>query len=239
MRLRSTLLAALALVLGCARADRIELNPSRVAFVGLGKATTIKASPYGANGRFLPDPPCGWSTSDAKVATVVPHANEVTITAAGPGNAVVRCTIGGAVGELPVEVRVVARVAVKPEKLSLTVGDMPTPTALTVEAFDDRGGAVVGRAPVVICASEQVCRGDARGQIWPVGPGQTTARVEVEGAAAQVAVQVTEGRSADGKPKAVKGNPMLEVERLWNEKQKKEAAEAAKREREAAKKAMK
>jgi ribosomal protein S7 len=236
MRTRTLPFACALAALACARADRIELNPSRVAFVGLGKATTVKASPYGANGRFLPDPPCAWSTSDAKVATVVPRANEVTITAAGPGNAVVRCTIGGAVGELPVEVRVVSRVAVKPEKLSLTVGDTPTPTALTVEAFDDRGGAVVGRAPVVTCASEQICRGDARGQVWPVGPGETTARVEVEGAVAQLAVQVKEGRSADGKPKAVKGNPMEEVERLWNEKQKKEAAEAAKREREAAKK---
>jgi hypothetical protein len=231
----AALAALLALALACARPARIELAPARVAFVGLGKSTTVKASPYGANGRFLPDPPCAWTSSDERVVTVAPRANEVTITAAGAGTAVVRCTIGRAVGELPVEVRVVSRLAVRPERLDLTVGDTPAPAALAVEAFDDRGAPVVGRAPVVICESEQVCRGDARGQVWPVGPGETTARVTVEGAAAAVKVKVTEGRSAGARPKAVKGNPMEEVERLWNEKLKKEAAAAARKEGAAAK----
>jgi hypothetical protein len=218
------LACALAATLACARADRIELQPSRVAFVGLGKATQVKASPFGANGRFLPDPPCTWSSSDERVARVTARANEATVAAIGPGAAVVRCTIGAAVGELPVEVRVVARLAVRPERLALTVADTPAPAPLTVEAFDDRGTPVVGRQAVVTCQSEQVCRGDARGQVWPVGPGETTARVELEGATAAVPVKVVEGRSADARPKAVKGNPMEEVERLWNEKQKKEAA---------------
>jgi hypothetical protein len=229
MRHRTAPLACALVFLACARADRIEIQPSRVSFVGVGKSTQVRASPYASNGRFLPDPPCTWSSSDERVATVTGRANEAAVAAAGPGNAVVRCTIGHAVGELPVEVRVIARIAVVPEKLSLTVGDTPVPAPLGVDVFDDRGTPVVGRAAVVTCASEAVCRGDARGQIWPVGPGETTARVEVEGGAATVAVKVAEGRSADARPKAVKGNPMEEVERLWLEKQKKEAAEAAKK----------
>lgn len=226
--LSSGLLGLTLAALACARADRIELQPSRLAFVGLGKAAQIKASPYGANGRFLPDPPCAWTTSDPKVATVTGRANEATIAAIGPGTAVVRCTIGAAVGELPVEVRVVSRLAVQPARLSLTVGDTPTPAPLTVEAVDDRGTPVVGRQAVVTCTNEEVCRGDARGQIWPVGPGETTARVELDGATATVAVKVVEGRSADGKPKAVKGDPMVEIEKKWNEKLKREAKEAEK-----------
>jgi hypothetical protein len=45
------------------------------------------------------------------------------------------------------------------------------------------------------------------------------------------AVHVVDARSADAKPKAVKGNPMLEIERKYNEKvarEKKEAEQAAK-----------
>ncbi len=189
----------------------------------------MKASPFAKNGRFVPDPPCAWSSSDEKVARVTALANEATVAAVGPGNAVVRCTIGAAVGELPVEVRVVSRVAVRPDRMSLTVADTPTPAPLTVEAFDDRGVPVVGRQAVVTCENEQVCRGDDRGQVWPVGPGQTTARIEIEGAAAAIPVKVTEGRSADARPKAVKGNPMEEIEKAWNEKQRKEAAAAAKK----------
>jgi hypothetical protein len=202
----------------CSRAERIELQPARVDFVGAGKATQVRALPYAGNGRFLPDPPCRWSTSDEKVVRVAAKANEATLTAAGPGSAVVRCTIGGAVADLPVQVRVISRVAVRPERLDLKVVDERTPAPLTVEAFDDAGARVVGRAAVVTCANEEVCRGDARGQVWPVGPGETKARVEIEGAAAEIPVKVVEGRSADARPKAVKGNPMEDIEREWNKK---------------------
>lgn len=226
MRLRA-LAPALAL-LACTRAERIELQPSRLTFVGVGKTSPVHALPIGPNGQLLPDPPCVWSSSDAQVARVTARANEATVEAVGAGAAVIRCAIGKASAEVPVEVRRIARLAVRPEKLSLTVIDTPTPTALTVEAFDDHGTPVVGRPPAVTCAAEAVCRGDARGQVWPVGPGETTARVEVEGASLTVAVKVAEGRSAGARPKAVKGNPMEEVEKMWNEKVKREAAEAAK-----------
>jgi hypothetical protein len=218
-----TLLLLPLLAAGCARAERIELQPASVAFVGLAKSTQVRALPYGANGRFLPDPPCTWSSSDEKVIRVVGKANEATLTAAGPGSARVRCTIGGAVGELPVLVRVVTRLSVSPEKVALKVLDEPTPLQLGVNAFDDAGAPVVGPAALVTCASEQVCRGDARGQLWPVGPGETTARVELEGASAVIPVKVVEGRSADARPKPVKGNPMEDIERQWNAKLKAEA----------------
>lgn len=229
MRTGPSSLAALLLLAACAKADRIELRPTSVRFVGAGKSTEVHATPYERNGRHIPDPPCAWTSSDQAVARVAGHGNDATVTAVGPGSAAVRCTIGGAVGELAVQVRVVSRLSVRPERVELKIADVPAPLALTVEAADDQGAPVASRAAVVTCASEEVCRGDARGQVWPVGPGETTARIELEGASASVAVKVVEGRSADARPRAVKENPMLEIERKVREREKAEAkAKAAK-----------
>jgi hypothetical protein len=210
------------LLLACARADRIELEPSTVRFVGLGKATDVHATPYERNGMHIPDPPCAWTSSDEKVVKVAGRGNDATVTAISPGHAVVRCTIGSAAAELPVTVRVVARISVRPERAELKVADTPTPLALSVEAFDDQGTPVASRSALVLCQDEAVCRGDARGQVWPVGPGETTARVEIEGASATLPVKVVEGRSADARPKAVRGNYAAEIERQYNERLKAE-----------------
>ncbi len=217
---RSTVFSSLAVLAlaACARADRIELQPSRLTFVGVGKATQVRALPYAKNGRFVPEPPCTWSSSDERVVRVAARGNEATLTTAGPGSALVRCAIGRAAAELPVQVRVVARLVVRPERLELKVVDTPTPQLLEVQAFDGAGVPFAGRPPFVTCASEAVCRGDGRGQVWPVGPGETTARVELEGAAVEIAVKVKEGRSPEARPKAVTGNPMEEIEREWNKK---------------------
>jgi hypothetical protein len=224
--MRPALLLAPLLLAACARADRIELAPTSVRFVGAGKSTQVRATPYERNGRPIPDPPCAWSSSDEKVAKVAGRGNDAAVASVGPGSATVRCTIGSAVAELPVQVRVVARLSVRPERADLKVVDAPTPLALEVEAVDDLGAKVVSRAAVVTCASEAVCRGDARGQVWPVGPGETTARVELEGASATVPVRVVEGRSADARPQAVKGNPMEEIERKVRERERKEKEQA-------------
>jgi hypothetical protein len=76
-----------------------------------------------------------------------------------------------------------------------------------------------------------VCRGDGRGQVWPVGPGETTAQVEVEGAGFSVPVKVAEGRSPDARPKPMKENPMIEIERIVKERDARRAKEAEKAER--------
>ena len=127
----------------------------------------------------------------------------------GPGSARITCAVGDVASELSVLVRVVAKVAVAPEKVELRMLDEPAPVALQVSAYDDTGAAVLGRPMLARCAKEEICRGDGRGQLWAAGPGDTTAVVEVEGArSAEIAVHVVDARSAEGKPKAVKGNPM-------------------------------
>jgi hypothetical protein len=184
----------------------------------------VHATPVAENGRPVPGKACRWSSTDEKVATVSGPHNEGAVTSAGPGSAAIRCTIGGVSAEVPVAVRVVARVTVRPERVEARILDEATPVALRVEAFDDAGAAVIGRAALVRCADEEVCRGDQRGQVWGVAPGETTATAEVEGAvSAPVAVRVVDARTAEGRPKRVTGNPMEEIERAVRAREAEEA----------------
>ena len=114
--------------------------------------------------------------------------------------------------------------------------DFFTTTDHSQEAALQPVSPVTGRLVNVTCGSEQVCRGDSRGQVWPVGPGETTARVEIEGSSVTLPVKVVEGRSADARPQAFKGkeNYAAEVERQYNERLKAEEKARLKAEKKAA-----
>jgi hypothetical protein len=187
---------------------RIELDPSSVQLYGRGQKTAIHAVPFSKNGRALPDQRCAWSSSDEKVARVEGRHNEATVTAAGQGRAVARCTIGKLSAEAPVTVSVVSRVEVTPKELELRVLDEATPTALVVRALDGDGREVQGRMIGTRCLDENVCRGDDRGQVWPVGPGESALVVQVDDGQAEARVRVVDARSAAARPRAVSGNPM-------------------------------
>lgn len=241
MRLRpSDVLVCSALLLAaCTRADRIELKPSSVQFVGTGKTSELRAAPFARNGRHVPKPPCRWTSTDEKVVKVAGRGNDATLTSVAPGEATVRCAIGGTQAELPVQVRVVSRLTVRPERAELKLVDSPTPLALAVDAYDDRGAPVASRSATVLCQDETVCRGDGRAQVWPVGPGETTARVELEGAAVTLSVKVVEARSADARPKAVKGNYAEDVVKMFEQRQREEKAAEERAAKAAAKAAAK
>ncbi len=226
LRPRALLLAPL-LLAACSKASRVDVDPGTLRFAGVGKVAKVHATPREKGGKPVPDQVCAWSSSDERVARVAGAHNGAEVTSVGPGTAVVRCAIGDVTGEVPVTVRVVARVVVQPERAELKVLDEPAPLALKVEAYDDQGVAVTGRVAQVSCANEDVCRGDARGQLWAVGAGETSATVEVEGARATLPVKVTDARTAAGRPQRVKGNPMLEIERLVKERDAREAKERA------------
>ena len=119
--------------------------------------------------------------------------------------------MGSATAEVPISVTVVSRVEVKPEQLELRLLDVAVPTALEVRALDGEGHQVQGRTVGTTCLDEGVCRGDSRGQVWPVGAGATRVLVRVEEGEAAVAVRVTDERSAAGRPRRVKGNPMEHI----------------------------
>ncbi len=209
---------------------RVETEPSTLRFGVRGQTARIHARPIARNGTPVPDQVCRWSSTDEKVVTVSGPANDATVTAAGPGSAAVVCAIGDLRAEVPVQVRVVAKVTVRPDRADLKVTDEPAPFPLEVAAFDDAGAPVLGRVALSRCADETVCRGDGRGQLWAVAPGRTTAFVEVEGArSGDVAVSVADARTAAGKPQRVKGNPMEAIERevRKREAEEKKAAEKA------------
>jgi hypothetical protein len=208
-------LALAPLLTACGGVARVDLDPTSLRFGARGQVARVHATPRAESGKALPDRACAWQSTDEGVATVKGH-NDAEVTAVGPGSATIRCTVAGVVAELPVIVRVVSRVVVRPLRVELRMTDEPAPTALAVEAFDDTGGPVVGRAAVSLCASEEVCRGDGRAQLWAVGPGDTTAQVEVGGVrSAEIAVHVVDARSAAARPRRVTGHPMEAYEKEY------------------------
>lgn len=216
-------LAALLALPACSKPEAVDLEPASLRFGLRGQTAKVHATPRGRGGKPMPEAACAWSSSDEKVATVAGKHNDATVTAAGPGNAAVRCTVEGVTAEAPVIVRVVGRVVARPDQVALRMLDEPAPVALQVEVFDDTGSPVTGRAAFSRCADENVCRGDGRAQLWAVGPGATTAVVEVEGATSgPVAVTVTDARTAEGRPQAVRGNPMEAIEKEVREREAKE-----------------
>jgi hypothetical protein len=228
---RPIALASLALLAaaGCDKPARIEMDPASLRFGVRGQTAKVHATPVAKNGKPVPDQICAWSsTNDAVAKASGPH-NDGTVTATGPGTAVVRCSIGDVRGEVPVLVRVVSKVTASPARAALKMTDEPAPFRLEVAAFDETGAPVQGRVATSRCANEGVCRGDGRAQLWAVGPGETTAVVEVEGArSAEIAVSVVDARTAAGKPQAVRGNPMEEIEKAVKKRDEEERKKAGK-----------
>jgi hypothetical protein len=212
MRSATALLLPLVLA-ACEKPARVELEPASLRFAVRGQSAKVHARPVLRDGKPVPDQICRWTSTDPRVATAEGPHNEATVAAVGPGSAAIRCTIGDLVAEVSVLVRIVTRVSVKPERVEVRMQDEPAPVALSVAAFDDAGQPVLGRVAHTRCADEGICRGDARGQVWGVAPGASTAIVEVDGARAEIPVRVVDARTAEGKPKRVSGNPMEAIER--------------------------
>jgi hypothetical protein len=205
--MRRLVLACLVLC-ACDRPSRIAIDPPRLQISARGGSAKVHASVFAKNGRPLPQQVCSWSSSDEKVVTAKGAQNDATVTAVGSGSAAVRCTIGSVVAEAPVSVRWVARLEVSPRAVELKMLDQPLPVALEVRAFDGEGRLVSGRTIHTRCMDEAVCRGDDRGQLWAAGPGNSGVVVEVDEARAEVEARVVDARTAAGKPRRVKGNPM-------------------------------
>jgi hypothetical protein len=78
---------------------------------------------------------------------------------------------------------------------------------------DEAGAPAAPRSVRTSCLSEAVCRGDDRGQLWAVGPGETRAVVEGDGVRAEVPVRVVDARTAAGRPRKVAGDYMQQYEK--------------------------
>jgi hypothetical protein len=216
------------LLAGCGGPARVELEPGSVKLFGRGQSATLHATPREKSGRPVPSAICAWSSSDPGVVTATGKHNQATVTSVAPGTATVTCTIGSLKAEVVAAVRVVARVAVALEKAELVRSDESRPLALPVQVFDDQGAPVVGRLAFTRCESEEVCRGDPRGQLWAVGAGTTTATVEVEGIKVTLPVTVKDDRTEATRPKVLKKGYMEDLEKEVRLRQAAEAAAEAK-----------
>ena len=229
--------AALPLLLltACGGPALVELSPSSGQRFGRAQTATVHATPREKSGKPAPSALCRWSSSDEQVVKVAAGAkcNDVAVTSVGPGAATVTCAIGDLKASLQASVRVVGRIEA-PAEAALTLSDDRAALPLAVKAFDDQGAPITGRLAFTRCADEEVCRGDARGQLWATGPGKTTATVEVEGVKATVAVTVTDARTDATRPQVVKKGFMEDLEREVARKQAAEAKAAAAAEAKAA-----
>jgi len=220
----AVLLVLAACAAGCGGPARVDLEPPSVQLFGTGQKATVHALPREKSGRPVPDSVCRWSSSDEKVASVVARHNEATVTSVGPGGATLTCTIGDLTARVPVAVRTVARVAGVPAAVELLLADESRPLQVPLQVFDDQGAPVSGRLVFTRCDDEEVCRGDARGQLWATGAGKTGATVEVEGVKARVAVSVKDVRTSYTKPEILKKGYMEDLERQVRKRQEAEAA---------------
>jgi len=208
---RATAPALVLVLLGCGPA-RIDLEPASVQLHARGQSAVVHATPRATSGEPRPRDTCKWSSSDERVASVTgARHNEAEVTANGHGRAVLRCEVSGVVAEAPVTVTLVARLAVTPTRLDLSLRDDAAPTALAVEAIDTEGRPVRGRPVVTRCQDEAVCRGDARGQVWPVGAGTTRVTIAVDGVEAELPVRVLEARSAAARPRRLRVSPVEQL----------------------------
>jgi hypothetical protein len=221
-------LALLPLLAACGGPARVDLEPGSVKLFGRGQAAALHATPREKSGKPVPAEICAWASSDPKVATVAGKHNEATVTSVAPGTATITCTIGKIEARVVAAVRVVAKVAVGLERATLTRSDENRPLQLPVQVFDDEGAPVAGRLVLTRCESEEVCRGDARGQLWAVGAGTTTATVEVEGVKATLPVVVKDERTEATRPAVLKKGYMEDLEREVRQREAAEAKAAAK-----------
>ena len=211
----AALLAGAGALSACDRPARVELDPPSLRFHAAGQSAPIRASVRGTSGKVLPAAGCEWASSDPRVAAVQGKLRDATVTAVGPGTAAVRCSADRAGASAQVVVRIASRVDATPARLDLRLQDAPAPAALQVQVLDTDGRPLSDRPVATRCADESVCRGDDRGQIWPVGPGETRATVQVDSASTTVPVKVVDARTAEGRPRRVSGNPMLDVEKAF------------------------
>jgi len=226
VRSPAVVLALASTLAGCGGPVRIDLEPTSVKLSGRAQTASIHATPRGKGGKPSLERPCAWTSSDPKVVTVSGKHLDATVTSVGPGTATVTCAVGELKASLTAAVRTVARVTA-PAAVQLELADERRPLALALDVRDDEGAPVSGRIAFTRCENEDVCRGDARGQLWATGAGATTATVEVEGAKATVAVQVKDVRTEATKPQILKKGYMEDLEKQVRQREAAEAAAAA------------
>lgn len=191
---RALLCAAAVLAAGCTtKPDQLEPDPASYTFYGVGQDAWFKAVPRIAKGkRFTKmEADVVWESADASIVTVDVHGKAVSV---GPGQTVLKASLGSLSYEVPVEVRVIGEVRLDVDSLTLTLtGDedeiIRNGATVTGEVFDTLGRKIEGKQPAFSCKDENVCR-TSNGQVVPVEAGETLLVARSEKAVKEIPVKV-------------------------------------------------
>jgi len=186
-KLAVVLLLAMA---GCLGPDHIEMEPKQLAFTRRGDSVWEHAVFMDSRGKSYPRQAATWSSSNEKVARVDNVDKPGTVTAVGPGHAVITVKAGkDLLAEVRVDVETVEKLEVGPNPVKLVLEGDRVP--LVVKALDIDGHVLRDRTPHLKCADPKICNCDASG-VWPAGAvGETTVAVAVDDQTVTLPVVVT------------------------------------------------
>ena len=139
MKLFNPLMAASLVLLAsaCAKVERIQVKPEKLALSEAGQVLTLSARGMTADGKPVEKAEFQFSTSDAKVATVDATGK---VTAVKSGSAAITIKSGEVSAQAPVEVSIPTAILIKGAPFTLT--GLGSETVVEAEVQDDAGRAV-------------------------------------------------------------------------------------------------
>ena len=199
-----TLLAAsIPSLTGCTKnPNELELKPANHTFIGIEQNVWFEAVPRMRGGQRFPKLAADvrWTSADESIVKVDSHGRATSV---GPGTTFLKASYGSMQYEIPVEVRVVGKIELNVDSVSLAVtGDedeiIRTPVQITGAVFDTLGRKIEGLKPILSCKDENVCR-TSNDSVIPVDAGETVLTARLERAESRIPVkvvsQVKKGRS--------------------------------------------
>ena len=158
--------------------DRVVVMPGDLS-LATGEAQTVMAVAYTAESAPVGGLPVAWSSSNEQVATV---AADGRVTAVAPGEAIIRATVAGLVGEARVRVvqplPVVARVEVSPTMVQLKPAETWN---FTAQALSAAGQPMPGLPVQWSSSNPAVATVDAAGKVTARAVGEALIRATVMG----------------------------------------------------------
>ncbi|HEX8320307.1 Ig-like domain-containing protein [Longimicrobium sp.] len=179
------------------RVDRVVVMPGDLALFA-GEAQTVVAIAYTAESAPVGGLPVAWSSSNEQVATV---AADGRVTAVAPGDAVIRATVAGKVGEARVRVMqplpVVARVEVTPTMVQLKPAETWN---FTAQALSAAGQSMPGLPVQWSSSNPAVATVDAAGKVTARAVGEALIRATAMGVTGEGRVVVPAPPEPDPEP---------------------------------------
>jgi hypothetical protein len=193
MRPLPFLAAALSLA-ACDNISHVEMAPKGATVDRKGATLQLRAKAITRNGLQKPDVFWKWTSKDPKVATV---SDQGLLTAIDDGMVTVTAATAEHQADLQVEVRTVKSLEIQPPEIKLVEdGERLKPK---IKVLDGSGRELESRKAFARSADEKVANVDGEGGVWPVGAGETTLTVSIDGLEKKVKVVVAAAPKAGKK----------------------------------------